>query len=182
MTYKPRPGDIGLTQISGWGGRGIRLGQWLNGDGFADYQHAYGVTEYQPGRPDTPWIVEAMPGGAREVLNWHDPKRAVYLRCPDEYRAAMVEHLRGFVGVPYSWADYSALALHRFHIPTPHLKHYIETSGHMICSQLVDRAAELSGWHLFKDHRWHGDVSPGDLYRLYQMQRVARMAQGDTGR
>jgi hypothetical protein len=182
MTYTPRPGDIGLTSISGWGGKGIRLGQWIIGDGFRTKQHAFGVSEYRQGLPRTPWIVEAMPGGARHVKNWHKPEDTVYLRCPDEFRDDVAQAYRDLVGTPYSWADYVAQGAHRFRIPVPHLERYIETSGHLICSQLVDRGADRGGWHLFNDHRWVGDVSPGDLTKLYYRQRVARIAKGDVSR
>jgi hypothetical protein len=178
MTYKPQPGDIGLTTISGLGGRAIRLGQWLNGDGFKKYAHAYVVSEI---RDDGPWIVEAMPGGARHVRNWHTD--AVYLRCPEGLGAAVASAARGYVGVPYSVADYVALAAHRLHIPAPHLKRYVRDSGHMICSQLADQAAADGGWHLFRDGRWPGDVTPGDLTRLYLDERAMRITtDGDVSR
>lgn len=173
--YQPKPGDIGLTQISGWGGKAIRLAQWLNGEGFADYQHAFMVTD--PPRPDDrlTWIVEAMPGGAQYVHNWHDSARTRWLICPDEYRTAVSRAARGFKGVPYSAADYVALAAHRFHIPAPHLERYIKDSGHMICSQLVDAAAAEGGWHLFDDNRWPGYVTPLSLNRLWEsLPRGAR--------
>lgn len=165
MTYDPRPGDIGLTQISGWGGKAIRFGQWLNGDGFADVEHAFVVTGVYPGTPDKPWIIEAMPGGAQYVRNWHPPQTTQYLVCPDEYRDAVAAAAFALRGVPYSWADYGALALHRFHIPTPRLKRFIARSKSMICSQLADRAAQLGGWKIFDDGRNPGDVTPGDLVR-----------------
>lgn len=180
--YQPRPGDIGLTQISGTGGRLIRFGQWLNGDGFKDYEHAFVVTEYRQGLPDIPWIVEAMPGGAQHVKNWHDPERTVYLRCPEGVREAVASAARGYTGVPYSYADYFALAAHRLHVPYPHLRRYVRDSGHMICSQLADQAAADGGWHLFDDGRLPGDVTPGDLERLYQGQRAVRMRSGDMSR
>jgi hypothetical protein len=164
--YQPRPGDIGLTQISGWGGKAIRLGQWLNGEGWEDYQHAFVVSE--PARKfRDEMIVEAMPGGAQHVENWHAPARTRWLICPDEYRDAVAASARGFVGVPYSVADYFALAAHRLHIPAPHLKRYIRDSGHMICSQLADAAAAEGGWHLFADKRWPGDVTPLSLNKLW---------------
>ena len=180
MTYAPQPGDIGLTVITGWG-RLIRVGQWLNGDGFADFEHAFVVTGVR-GQAHNVTIVEAMPEGARQVGNWHPADRTVYLRCPAEYREAVAASARGFIGVPYSFADYFALAAHRLHIPAPHLKRYVRDSGHMICSQLADTAAAEGGWHLFDDGRWHGDVTPGDLYRLYQAQRAERMKTGDVSR
>jgi uncharacterized protein YycO len=159
--YKPQPGDIGLCKITGAGGKAIRFAQWLNGDGFHDYEHAFvyvGDGE----------IVEAMPGGAVRVKNWHP--EAVYLRCPVQYRNRVALVARQLVGTPYSFADYASIAAHRLHIPAPHLWRYIATSKHMICSQLADCAAEAGGWQIFDDGRWPGDVTPGDLYREYQKQ------------
>lgn len=164
--YQPKPGDIGLTQISGAGGKAIRIAQWLNGEGWADFQHAFMVTEVDD-RGDI-HIVEAMPGGAQHVANWHDPARTRWLICPDKYRDAVAASARGFIGVGYSAADYVALAAHRFHIPAPHLERYIKDSGHMICSQLVDAAAAEGGWHLFDDNRWPGYVTPLSLNRLWE--------------
>lgn len=165
--YTPRPGDIGLTQISGAGGKAIRLGQLALGEGWEDYQHAFGVSEVDD--RGGLHIVEAMPGpgGAQHVANRHDPARTRWLICPDEHRDAVAASLRGFVKVPYSVADYFALAAHRFHIPAPHLERYIRDSGHMICSQLVDRAAAEGGWHLFADGRWDGYVTPLSLNALW---------------
>lgn len=180
MTYVPQPGDIGLTQISGLGGRAIRLAQWLNGDGYKhNVQHAFVVVGVFGGVPE---IVEAMPGGAQLVRNWHPASSTVYLRCPAEHREAVAEAARALKGVPYSAADYLSLTARRFHLPVPHLRRYIKASGHMICSQLADHAALKGGWHLFKDNRWEGDVTPGDLVDLYQVQRTARAATGDTER
>lgn len=161
--YKPNPGDIGLTQISDWGGRAIRIGQWLNGDGWENYQHAFMVTK-KASLYQAETIIEAMPGGAQVVTNWHNPQTTFWLRCPANLRDAVADAALQYEGVPYGWLDYSALALHRFHIPAPHLRNFIEDSGSMICSQLVDRAARDGGWHLFDDGRWEGYVTPLDLY------------------
>jgi len=142
MTYRPEPGDIGLTTISGHVGRMVRVGQWMLGDGFG------------------------KPGGARHVKNWHTDVH--YLRCPEKYREAVATCAVGYTGVPYSMADYFSLAAHRLHIPAPHLRSYIRTSKHQICSQLADAAADNGGWHLFDDGRWPGDITPMDLENLYQ--------------
>lgn len=163
--YRPRVGDIGITKITGAGGAAIRFGQWLNGDGFADREHAFVVTENDPAGDTGPWIVEAMPGGAQHVVNWHPDVK--WLVCPNTRRQAVANAALACVGTGYSWADYGMIALHRFHIPTPHLKAFIASSGHMICSQLADHAAMAGGWHLFDDGRWEGDVTPGDLYKLW---------------
>lgn len=177
MTYSPKPGDIGLTSISGWGGRGIRAAQKLVGCGWSDPQHAYVVTSVDA--DGTVWIVEAMPEGARHVKNWHTD--VVYLRCPDRYRSAVAAAALKLAEkkTPYSWLDYTAVGTHRIHLPVPGLKHYIETSGHMMCSQLADRAAHLGGWQLFDDGRWEGYVPPCDLNVLYVAQRAQRIKSGD---
>jgi hypothetical protein len=177
-TYNPKPGDIGMVHMTGWGGRAIRAGQWLNGEGYADYQHAYVVVGDQVRGSDLPGqttkIIEAMPGGALlSPLSRYAGFRPVYLRCPDQYRQAVAEAALSMEGTPYSVADYLALAAHHFHIPAPYLQHYIASSGHMICSQLADRAAARGGWHLFDDGRWDGYVTPLSLHALYLRQPYA---------
>jgi hypothetical protein len=169
----PRPGDIGLTSIDGEVGRLIRLGQWLNGTGFNAYQHAFVVVS----ESETPVIVEAEPDRARLApLSQYDGRGVVYLRCPAERRRAVAEAARSLLGTPYSFLDYASLAARRLHIPAPHLRAYIAGSGHMICSQLADEAAQRGGWHLFDDGRWPGDVTPGDLYRLVR-ERIHAMTE-----
>lgn len=164
--YVPRPGDIGLVAISGAGGKLIRVGQWLAGDDWTTWQHAY--TYVGDGK-----IVEAMPGGARMVdlsYRYGDPQKIKYLRCPPAYGEDVAQAAINFLGVPYSGADYVLIGLHRFHIPAPHLKQHIASSGSMICSQLADAAAATGGWHIFDDERWPGFVTPNDLGKVYKMQ------------
>ncbi len=164
MSYTPRPGDIGLVAIRGRVGAAIRLGQWLVGDGWSNYQHSFVMSG--PGS-----VVEAMPDGARVApLDQYEGRPIAWLRCPPELGPAVAQAALGFIGVPYSFADYAAIALHRVRIPTPKLRAYIEMSKRMICSQLCDRAAEIGGWHLFVDKRWNGYVTPGSLHRLYLRQ------------
>lgn len=170
-TYSPRPGDIGITTISGWGGAGIKAAQFAMGCKLKTKQHAFTVTDFPD--PDTCMIIEAMPGGARYVENWHPADQTVYLRCPDEFRDAVAASALTLKGVPYSWLDYEALALHHMRIPAPWLKTYISNTGHMICSQMADFAALDGGWHLFDDGRWPGYVPPCDLNRLYDKQVYA---------
>lgn len=158
---EPLPADFFLAPISGIGGKAIRLGQWLNGDGFRTIQHA-GI--YLGGNN----TIEAMPGGAIEGdLRRFDPDSLVWstdiIELTEQERQWICQIALELKGTPYSFLDYLALGMHRFHIPTPGLKHYIMTSGHMICSQLVDRIYARAGVHLFKDGRWDGDVTPADL-------------------
>lgn len=162
--YQPQPGDIGLTQIHGAAGLGIRIGQWANGTGFADFEHALQVTS-----PNE--IIEAEPGGAiLSPLDKYDPETIVWLRCPEQLRESVAAEARALIRTPYSFLDYDALALHRLHIPAPRLQLYISDTGHMICSQLVDEAARRGGWKLFDDGRWPGYVTPGHIWQLIKLQ------------
>lgn len=167
--YTPKPGDIGLTTIDGWGGKGIQAAQRLMGCPWDAKQHAFGVVSINTANGE-PWIVEAMPEGARHVLNWHKPENTVYLRCPDMQRDEVAAAYLSLVRTPYSWLDYQAIALHHLHVPAPWLKNYIMSTKHMICSQLVDEGALRGGWHLFDDGRWPGYVPPCDLWRLYRQE------------
>lgn len=160
----PAPGDIGCTQITGSVGRLIRLGQWLNGDGFANFEHSFVYVEEG-------LIVEAEPGGARLApLAEYDERMIVWLRCPEQHGAAVADAARQLIGTPYSFLDFVALALHRLHIRVPGLRRYVAATGHQICSQLADEAARRGGWHIFDDGRWSGYVTPGDLAALAERQ------------
>lgn len=164
------PGDWFLVDIEGYAGKAIQLGQWLNGDGFDPVQHA--AIYVGEGK-----IVEAMPGGALlSDLSKYSQVTTYWSTglwpLTDEQRARICDIAEGFVGTPYSAADYFAIAAHRFHVPVPGLKRYIANSKHMICSQLVDTSWSLGGVEMFGDHRWPGYVTPGALYEL-RKQRVA---------
>lgn len=153
----PQPGDIGLTNITGSVGLFIKVGQWLNGDGFGAYQHAFVVL------PDGR-LIEAMPGGAViAALSEYDDREVLYVSpadLTDAQRTAICDGAAKYRGVPYSFLDYLALAARRFRLPVPWLRRYIESTGHMICSQLADRAYLDAGVHLFDDGRWPGYVTP----------------------
>lgn len=162
----PEPGTIGLTQISGEVGRGIEFGQWLNGEGFERWEHAFVLL---PGD----LILEAEPGGARIVpLHYSDVYwcRGLYRLLPPKtpaQDAALNQVAQQFKGVPYSFLDYGALAAHRLHIPVPGLRDFIKDSGHEICSQMADDFYLRLGAHIFTD-RWTGDVTPASLYNRDQ--------------
>ena len=115
------------------------------------------------GDDGTMYIVEAQPGGAVEVP-WH------YNQRPHQWSTGLVEMpgdagvaARRYIGVGYSFLDYAAMTTHELHVPAPGLRAYIASTHHMICSQLVDRAALDAGKHLFTDNRWEGYVKPSDL-------------------
>jgi uncharacterized protein YycO len=158
----PQPGDIGLTSITGFVGGLIRVGQLCNGDGWSHYEHAFIVLE-------DGMLIEAMPGGAQIVsLNEYDDRDVLYVRpagLTDADRKRVCEVARKFEGVEYSFVDYAAIAAHRLHLPIPGLRDFVADTGHMICSQLVDRAYAQAGIKLFSDSRWDGWVTPGALYK-----------------
>lgn len=157
----PKPGDFGLVAIRGNVGKLIRFGQWLNGDGLGDYQHAVLVLDHGE-------LIEAEPGGARiRPMAEYDGTNVIWSDWPltDSERAAIVAAGRSLEGVPYSVLDYAMLAAHRLHLPAPGLRKYIASTGHDICSQLVDLGYQLGGKEMFADGRWPGYVTPMALLR-----------------
>jgi hypothetical protein len=170
----PGVGDFGVVKTPGNVGDLIRLGQWLNGDGYADYEHAFVVV--RDGQ-----VIEGRPSGAGYNHVTAYPG-AAYYTCPDNARGAVANAAAGLIGRGYSWADYFALAAVRFHLDliAPPLRSYVESSGRLICSQLVDYAYQLAGVQLFDDGRLPGDVTPGDLYGLILQQQREREGHGDA--
>ena len=143
MTVTPEAGDFGLTQIHGDTGKLIRFGQWLNGDGFADYEHAF---IYIGGGK----IVEAeLPVTRIGDLSEYDDCTIEWstgiVKPTQMQRYNIVSFAKACVGTPYSIADYFSLAAKRLHIPIPGLTAYVKSSGHMICSQEVAYLL-LHGW------------------------------------
>lgn len=164
-----RPGTIGLTQIHGKVGLGIRIGQYLNGNGFENYEHAF---VYLGGGK----ILEAEPGGARITYLSEYANDEVYW-CTNIYnllapqwpfgpaRVLIPQWAGMYDGVPYSFLDYDALLIHRLHVNVPGLQNFIANSGHMICSQLCDDYYRTKlKTKIFTDGRWDGYVTPGALY------------------
>jgi uncharacterized protein YycO len=159
-TTVPPVGLIGLTQISGEVGKLIEIGQWLNGDGFKTWEHAFISI-------GSGLIVEAEPGGARVA---HSSEYSDIHWCYGLYKlldtpakiAAAEDAAKSFVGVPYSFLDYFALAGKRLHLPHMLLQDYVSSTGHMICSQLDARAYWNAGGPIYPE--WTGYVTPMDLY------------------
>ena len=171
MTTAPLPaiGTIGLTRIHGQVGKLIELGEWANGQGFRDWEHAFLLG------PDG-LILEAEPGGARlgNVSEYAD----IYwcTAIASQFGPAKLEMIFNFAeasygpeegkpGVGYSFLDYAAMFAHRLRIPLPGLRGYIGGTGHMICSQLCDVAYSDEGCHLFAGV-WPGYVTPLGLWNL----------------
>jgi hypothetical protein len=114
-------------------------------------------------------IVQAEPHGAQEVpWAWENNPHLWSSGTRFSTGSKGGYAALGYVGVGYSFLDYSAIAAHALHIPAPGLRHYIETTRHMICSQLVDRCGQDAGVQLFDDKRWNGYVTPLDLALLLE--------------
>jgi hypothetical protein len=173
MTTNPGAGDFQLVKMGGRPGEIIRLLQWANGDGFADFEHVriFLALTKQPGMG---LFFEAQPGGA--VLHEHSIDvgnggtfwSTGRIRLTADQRAGICAAAQHYAAlkVGYSSADYAALVAARLNIPVPGLEDYIADSGHMICSQAVARCYWDGGHPLFD--RWTGDTTPGDLWKLLQ--------------
>ena len=165
----PQPGDFELCEISGDVGTFIRFAQFLNRDGFTKFEHA---RLYLGGG----LCLDAEPGGARlGALGAFDNVAHTWstgIIVPTTAQRAKIVAAGfgygphdGHPGVPYSFADYGALAAKRLHIWVPGLDAYVKSSGHMICSQLVAKCYADADFPLFPGV-FTGDVTPGDLDHL----------------
>jgi cell wall-associated NlpC family hydrolase len=164
VSAAPLPGDIALTRISGFTGKAISAGQALIGRA-SPVQHAMIYV-------GSGMVVQAMPGGA-ELIPLADANEPVIwstgaIVLTAAQRSKIATAARGLVGTPYSYVDYGSIGLAAAHIRPRFVRDYVADTGHMICSQLVDYAHFLGGSHLFTDGRIPGDVTPSDLYALFQ--------------
>lgn len=157
---EPEIGDFALVRTSGFEGRIIRAGtdSW--------YNHA--LLYVGDGR-----AIQAQPHGAEicAVADWSHPQYRIawstgLINPTYEQRKAIAAWGTAQKGVPYGWLDIAALSAKTFHISVPYFNQVIENEKRLICSQLVDKAYELAGVHLFEDGRLTGDVTPGDLWNL----------------
>ena len=172
-------GDVGFSTISGRTGGVIALGQGLidvvnllRGRTVEQswFSHAFIVIDKgrDSGGPFAT-VLEAMPRGAvLRMLRGTDRMMRGYgwVRLP----LASMQKVKlrliapGYVGIPYSFADYASIALLHLGLPRARLARSVTDSGHMICSQLVDHLLCLVGFHVFADDRLSQDVTPGALF------------------
>src|ERR1700722_754718 len=167
--YTPRPGDIGLSHIAGTTGRMIRFAQWLDGVGFEDFEHAFVVTD-ERGPGGKPMIVQAEPGGAQfvELPDYATPVHwciGLSHKLTPAQRTAVSQAAIDFIGTPYSFLDYLSLTAKRLTPWLPGLQSYVESTGHMICSQLAAATYDKAGVPIWPG-RWTGNDTPGDLYQM----------------
>lgn len=170
-----KAGDFQLAHSGGNVGKVIRFLQFLNGDGFGDYEHVrlYLGPDFKHPRlalPGYGWFAEAQPGGA--VIAEHKLEgpgllwSSGYINPTDAQRQGIctraVEYVK--LGTGYSYLDYAYLVASRLHIPVPGMRSYIASTGHMICSQFLTACYAAGGCPLYDT--WTGNVTPGDLYQL----------------
>jgi hypothetical protein len=161
-------GDVGFGIIPGRIGGWVSVGQALLHDACW-FSHAFIVEHVDP-EAQTAYIVEAWPGGARRVKLLGSDRCGpgwgwVRLPLSTAQLAAIADSVRLLVGTPYSFLDYLSLALMHLGLPRSWVAGRVANSGHLICSQLVDRVLADVGFHLFDDGRPSGDVTPGALFR-----------------
>lgn len=145
---------------------------------------------YETGLITCPRLVQAMPGGIEEIDLTYDKwnREYVYLR-PDYWPGHPFEPgkenrsqgflvaaaARSYVGRPYDFPTYPAIAAYRRGIRTEGIKRIISDKETMMCSRTVDAALEEAGWHLFDDGRLPGNVTPSEVYRrILAMPLAAR--------
>lgn len=168
MQTLPPVGSIGLTQVRGLVGLLIRLGQWLNGDGSRNFEHAFMLTATDP--DGTAWICEAEPetGVSEVLLSKYRGRKILWLPCPEQYSFDVVTAAREMVGIRYSVLDYFAIAAQRLdlRILAPALRCWTIHSQHQICSGMVEAAASQGGWELLRGGPWPGYTTPARLAQL----------------
>lgn len=171
-----KPGSFFLTRQTGRTGRLVAAGQALV-RGASTFTHAGIVLSDRR-------VLEALPGGATispltkitdnaPVLICDRPVRDYVAKNPFPdpvgavegwIRQRVVQSAERLEGVPYSWLDYAAIAMAEWKLPGWQLvRRRVESSHHLICSALVDRAYKWAGIDLFNDDRLCGDVTPWDL-------------------
>lgn len=193
-----RPGDLMFGPIHGFVGGAVGIAQlmlaiaepgliWKQGpEEWFHFRHTglvveasgWGFELLDSGgvRGTGPKLVEAMPGGIREIeigrTKWN--REHLYIR-PEyaeqrELGYSMQGHdvavaARGYVGRPYDFATYGAIPAYRRGIRTAGIKRIISDTDTMMCSRTVDAALCEAGYHLFNDRRLPGNVTPSELLR-----------------
>ena len=160
----PRPGDFAVVDTGTRASGLIGLGKGLAGGGFRMFDHAVICSRVR--RDGTIHIVEALPDGAQETVWHYDDHDHLWSTGVVKTSTRAGKAALAYVGKPYSWLDFAAIAASASHLWTPGLRHYMASPNHLIGSQLVDQAELDAGIHLFDDRRWPGYVRPSDLAEL----------------
>lgn len=170
-----RPGDIGFMGMAGGVGVFVEQAQrWVDRSTPEErkIRHVLVVTDTADQDSGWPLAVQAMPHGAEEIrLTPGRHGDVIFIRPYYGYSQGerVAAAARGYIGAPYSFLDYAAIAgRHALALkPTQRtlFDRYVSATGHMICSQLADQCLSDAGWHVFDDGRISQDVTPVALYR-----------------
>lgn len=171
------PGDFAVVRKQGnyeWRRDRIKLLLWLAQ--FADgstpqddlFYHAFiyvGDNE----------IIEAEPSGAqRSPLSKYDPASLLWstglISLTEAERNTIVAYAESWVGTPYGWKTYLALAAYRFHIRTKWVRDTLASHREMICSQYIDACYAMAPYQLFPGSL-PGSATPAKLAGL--LRRLA---------
>jgi hypothetical protein len=159
----PQVGDVGLVRVKGLTGWFIDLGQELNGSKEVDakFEHALmytGDSEALEGQPGGA-VIDSLAGryGSREIT-WVRPLPGI----DQDQMSALVAEATRLVGTKYSFLDYAALAIKRFHLPVPGVEKRVISTKHMICSQIIVEVYRNSGVANLFPGRPSGYVTPAD--------------------
>jgi len=163
LMTRPRPGDFAVVDTGRRTPLLIRLAKRLSRGGFIMFDHAVICSRVRRG---TIYIVESLPSGARENVWHYDDHDHLWSTGLVKTSAKAGTAALAYVGKPYSWLDYAAIAAHAWHLWAPGMRHFMRSARHLIGSQLVDRAELDAGIHLFADRRSRGYVRPSDLADL----------------
>lgn len=155
MLYLPKPGDIGLTGSKSLTGRIVKAAQALIDD-HSFVTHTF-IVLYDG------WIIEAQPGGATfsRLDKYPDAVFSRYNLTDDKRTDIVVEAIK-MHGTPYSFLDYLAIGLSHWRMCPKSILNRVESSGHMICSQLCTEAYRRAGVDIFPE-RLPQDVTPVKL-------------------
>lgn len=154
----PRPGDFAVVDTLTRTSRLIQLGEVLSGGGFTMFDHAVICSRVR--RDGTVYIVEATPRGAEETVWHYDDHDHLWSTGIVKTSTRAGKAALAYLGTPYSWLDYAAIAARASHLWAPGLRHYVASTKHLVSGQLVDRAELDAGVHLLTDRRWPGWVRP----------------------
>jgi hypothetical protein len=163
LAKRPRPGDFAVVDTRTRASLLTWLGKKLSRGGFRMFDHAVICSRVRRG---TVYVVEAMPNGAQENVWQYDDHDHLWSTGIVRTSTKAGKAALAYVGKRCSWRDHAAIAAHAWHLWAPGLRLYMRSTGHLIGSQLVDRAELDAGVHLFADRRWRGYVRPSDLADL----------------
>lgn len=167
----PKPGDFALVRKRDRIGLLLWLAQFADGSEPEDDQYHHVIMYIGDNE-----IVEAEPGGARKAsLDEYNPSDLEWstglIDLTPAQRSTICAYAESFVGTPYGWKVYLALAAFRFHIRPSWVINTLSSNSEMICSQLADECYRMAGYRMFpKD--LPGSTTPAKLAMFLRQLRA----------